>query len=111
MLGIVANTFVSLPSKQGTNSSKTPKAKHVEKSIGSKCWYGDFACKFRGDDRDDIKDKPSFEIFWGNGFSIFNHKECGLVNEGNKEGEEYVNSKETIDNIVYDWEKSYWFFQ
>lgn len=100
-----------IPGKQGTNSSQTPKTKHVKEAIRPERFRGDLPSKFSRNCGYDIKDQPGTCILPSNLFLIVNEQICRLIQVSHKECKNNIHSKETIDNIVNNGEWSLRFFK
>ena len=83
---IKAIFLYSLPCKHGADSSKTPKAKHIEVAIVFKRIRQNVAGNFRRNSGNHIKDEPGCCVPPSNLFWVVDEKISSFFHIGNKEG-------------------------
>lgn len=99
------------PCKQGANSSETPETKHVEQAVLMQRARGNDPSKFRRDSGYNIKSQPRSCVLFRDFPRIINDKVRASVQICHEEREDDINSEKSIDNVVHDGKRPFWFIK
>lgn len=97
------------PGKKGTDSPKTPEAKHIEKPILPERRRGNLSSKFRGNSGYNVKRQPGTCILPSDLLWLVNEEVGSFIKVSYKKSENNIDSEESIDNIIGNGEWSLWF--
>lgn len=98
----------AIPSKEWADSSKTPKPEHIKESIVPEFWRQNLASKLWWNRRGNIQKKPATSVPPSNLFWAVYEKISCSIQIGHKEGQDNINCKESIDNIICSSKSSLW---